>query len=79
MRIWLYLRSCSWSRGAIRRLCRNRRVSRHAHWIHDDNLELIIKHDQLNQLDNVIDDLEHDHDDNDAIMRYWILYICVGR
>jgi thymidylate synthase len=54
-------------------------VSRHAHWIHDDNLELIIKHDQLNQLDNVIDDLEHDHDDNDAIMRYWILYICVGR
>jgi hypothetical protein len=54
-------------------------VSRHAHWIHDDNLELIIEHDQLHQLDNVIYNLKHDNHDNNAIMRYWILYICVGR
>jgi len=53
-------------------------VPRHPR-IYYDYFELIIEHDQLHQLDNVIDDLKHDNDDNNAIMRYWILYICVGR
>ena len=79
MRVWMHVWACSWSRGAIRRLRRNRCVPRHAYWIYDDNLEFIIEHDQLHQLDNVIDDLKHNNDDNNAIMRYWILHICVGR
>jgi len=79
VRVWMHVRSCSRSRRAIRWLRRNRCVSRHAHWIHDDNIKLIIEHDQLHQLDNVIDNIKHNNDDNNAIMRYWILYICVGR
>jgi hypothetical protein len=60
MHVW----ARSWSRGTIRWLCGNRSLRGHADRIYHDYLELIIEH---NQLDHVIDNLEHDHDDNNSM------------
>jgi len=49
-------------------------VPRHS-GVYDDYLELIIEHDKLHQLDNVIDDLEHDHDDDNSVRKFLRIYL----
>jgi hypothetical protein len=41
-------------------------VPRHSR-IYDDYFELIIEHNQLHQLDHVINDLKHDNDNNNSM------------
>jgi len=72
MHVWTGARS----RRAIRWLCRNRSVSRHSR-IYHNIVKFIIEHDQLHQLDNVIDDLEHDNDDNNSMQS--ILHVQLDR